>query len=123
MLVIREVCFNLVAGLDCFGIWDFTIFTLFTTCQLYSRRIINCGILLSAGLVLSHAGAVPLLNGEIQLQQKGGLRISADLFESIYLQTCTDSAFTTIGISKSLLDNFKLFANFTAASYCPRNEN
>ncbi|KAE9368372.1 alpha/beta-hydrolase, partial [Stipitochalara longipes BDJ] len=26
-------------------------------------------------------------------------------------------------ISQSLLDNFKLFANFTAASYCPNNEN
>jgi hypothetical protein len=30
---------------------------------------------------------------------------------------------TTIGISEDLFDNFKMFANFTAASYCPSNEN
>ncbi|TVY45929.1 Mono- and diacylglycerol lipase [Lachnellula occidentalis] len=30
---------------------------------------------------------------------------------------------TTNGITEALLDNFKLFANFTAASYCPSNEN
>jgi hypothetical protein len=30
---------------------------------------------------------------------------------------------TTIGISENLFHNFKLFANFTAASYCPGNEN
>ena len=81
------------------------------------------GTLLTSGLVLSHAGAITLLNARIQLQQNGRSLFSAHLIESIYLQTCTDSDFTTIGISESLLDNFKLFANFTAASYCPRNEN
>lgn len=30
---------------------------------------------------------------------------------------------TTSGISEDLFDNFKLFANFTAAAYCPNNEN
>ncbi|TVY29314.1 Lipase, partial [Lachnellula hyalina] len=30
---------------------------------------------------------------------------------------------TTTGITEALLDNFKLFANFTSASYCPSNEN
>lgn len=80
------------------------------------------GILLTAGLVLSHAGAVPLLEVGIQLQQRGVSLISADLYESIHLQTCKDSDFTTIGISESFLDNLKLFVSFTAASYCPENE-
>jgi len=39
---------------------------------------------------------------------------------SIQLQTRDTK---TVGITESLLSNFKLFANFTAASYCPNNEN
>jgi hypothetical protein len=42
--------------------------------------------------------------------------------KSISLPPATDNT-TTVGISQSLLDNFQLFANFTAASYCPGNEN
>ncbi|KAK0105445.1 hypothetical protein ONS96_004832 [Cadophora gregata f. sp. sojae] len=30
---------------------------------------------------------------------------------------------TTVGIPEALFDNFKYFANATAASYCPTNEN
>ncbi|KAL2062448.1 hypothetical protein VTL71DRAFT_6714 [Oculimacula yallundae] len=30
---------------------------------------------------------------------------------------------TTVGISETVLQNFKLFANVTAAAYCPTNEN
>jgi len=60
---------------------------------------------------------------KLSCSRQVGSLTSAHLIESIYLQTRTNSEFTTIGMSESLLDNFKLFANFTAASNCPRNEN
>jgi len=39
------------------------------------------------------------------------------------LVTRSDSTVEIFGISQALLDEFKLFANYTAASYCPNNEN
>ncbi|KAN0094055.1 alpha/beta-hydrolase [Hyaloscypha variabilis] len=67
------------------------------------HRALGFGVFLTLGLLVSHAGAVPIQEGRDALQPRDNT--------------------TTVGISQSLLDNFRLFANFTAASYCPGNEN
>jgi Lipase 3 N-terminal region len=77
--------------------------------------------LLLVALVLSTAGAFPLHEVGKQLQRRGEcnfIRPSSGRSLTVYRDNTT-----TIGISDSLLESFELFANFTAASYCPANEN
>ncbi|KAE8454100.1 hypothetical protein EG329_005023 [Mollisiaceae sp. DMI_Dod_QoI] len=92
--------------------------TLTHGCEFYVLDSIMMLLCLWAAFVsLSYNAAVPERETRFTLKSRGiaspsWLKVAYGLADS-----------TTSGISEELFDSFKLFANFTAAAYCPNNEN
>jgi hypothetical protein len=77
-------------------------------------------VLLTFGAILCHVTAISLHERGGSLQPRGE-HSRPFAMTPITKKVLADN--TTVGISEALLSNFKLYANFTSASYCPNNEN
>ena len=88
--------------------------------SLHLSHIMRNTLLFTSLVALSHAAAVPSRETGLTLQLRGAI-YPLYLTKTLLIDDCADN--TTSGISEDLFDNFKLFANFTAAAYCLNNEN